>query len=346
MILRRVIPQPTRDATFGALLQAFFVAGVATVLIIRTQLWLTNYPQLGGGGLHIAHLLYGGIFMALAIGLLLVLLNRSIKTPAAIVGGVGFGFFIDELGKFITSDNNYFYKPAAALIYLVFVGIFLLIRMLERRRGLTPEESLANAIALLSSAATGDLDERGRAQALALLDQAGHSDPFVAETRGLLAQVDALPSRPPTRLDRTAAAVRARYLELVERFPNAVCWIIGAWGVLWLLGSVELVASVVTQRGGDELSDLSFVNWATLASSSVSGVLVWVGIRRLLGGDRPGAYRLFERALLVAIFVTSVFSFVESQFGAVFGLAVDVLLLFTLNRIAAGERSERLAPAR
>ncbi len=39
-------------------------------------------PELGGHGLHIAHLLWGG-------------------------------FFIDELGKFITQDNDYFFKPAA-----------------------------------------------------------------------------------------------------------------------------------------------------------------------------------------------------------------------------------------
>src|SRR5215204_5622282 len=92
---------------FGALHETLLITGVATILVIRTQLWLTNYPQLGGGGLHIAHLLYGGVFMVLAIGLLVTFLGRSPRFPAAVVGGVGFGFFIDELGKFITSDNNY-----------------------------------------------------------------------------------------------------------------------------------------------------------------------------------------------------------------------------------------------
>ena len=110
----RLTPRLARDADLGALLETFFVVACTTVIVIRTQLWLTNYPQLGGGGLHIAHLLYGGVFMVLAIGLLLVFLSRAVRRPAAIVGGVGFGFFIDELGKFITSDNDYFFKPAAA----------------------------------------------------------------------------------------------------------------------------------------------------------------------------------------------------------------------------------------
>jgi hypothetical protein len=30
------------------------------ILVIRLQLWATHYPKLGGGKLHIAHLLYGG----------------------------------------------------------------------------------------------------------------------------------------------------------------------------------------------------------------------------------------------------------------------------------------------
>jgi uncharacterized membrane protein YczE len=151
-----------RNADFGELQEMFLIAAVGTILVIRTQLWLTNYPQLGGGGLHIAHLLYGGIFMVLAIGLLVTFLGRSPRFPAAIVGGVGFGFFIDELGKFITSDNNYFFQPAAALIYLIFIGLFLVSRALQRRRGLSPREKLSNAIDFIGEAARHDFDTTRR----------------------------------------------------------------------------------------------------------------------------------------------------------------------------------------
>ena len=125
MIPARLRPRAPRNAEFVSLLESFLIAAVTTVLVIRTQLWLTHYPQLGGGGLHIAHLLYGGIFMAIAIGVLLMYLGRGPRRPAALLGGIGFGFFIDELGKFVTEDNNYFYQPAAGVIYLVFIAIFL-----------------------------------------------------------------------------------------------------------------------------------------------------------------------------------------------------------------------------
>jgi hypothetical protein len=70
-----------RGSDFGSLQETLLMTGVATVLVIRTQLWLTNYPQLGGHGLHIAHLLWGGLFMLVAIGLLLTFVGRGIPSP-------------------------------------------------------------------------------------------------------------------------------------------------------------------------------------------------------------------------------------------------------------------------
>src|SRR6476646_6174294 len=118
--------QPPRRMDLGSLQDTVLVCAVATVLVIRLQLWITNYPQLGGGRLHIAHLLWGGLLMLIAIGLLLSYLGPKVRRTAAVLGGIGFGFFVDELGKFITKDNNYFFKPAAAVIYVVFVLLFFL----------------------------------------------------------------------------------------------------------------------------------------------------------------------------------------------------------------------------
>jgi hypothetical protein len=121
----------------SSLQDTVLVCAIVTVLVIRLQLWITNYPQLGGGRLHIAHLLWGGLLMLTAIGLLLSYLGPKVRRTAAVLGGIGFGFFVDELGKFITKDNNYFYKPAAAVIYVVFVLLFFLTRWLRRRGALT-----------------------------------------------------------------------------------------------------------------------------------------------------------------------------------------------------------------
>src|SRR5512142_1692882 len=89
---------PARNIEIRALLDTFFVCAISTILIIRLQLWATHYPKLGGGKLHIAHLLWGGLAMLVAIVLLLSFLGAARRHTGAVLGGIGFGFFIDEIG--------------------------------------------------------------------------------------------------------------------------------------------------------------------------------------------------------------------------------------------------------
>jgi len=170
-VTRRPLGGAARNADLGLLHETFFICAVTTILCIRTDLWLTHYPQLGGHGLHIAHLLYGGALMLLALAFLLTLLGRRVRWVGAVIGGIGFGFFIDELGKFVTADNNYFFRPAAGLIYLIFIGLFLASRAYQRRRGLNEDERVRNAFELIAEASVGPWQAGSRAHALALLDE-------------------------------------------------------------------------------------------------------------------------------------------------------------------------------
>ena len=107
----------------------FVFVAVVTILCIRGFLLATGFPQLGGAGLHIAHVLWGGI--ALTVALLISLLSSNPKKPLlAILGGIGFGFFIDEVGKFVTSSNNYFFSGAFFLIYSSIMLVWLISRMI------------------------------------------------------------------------------------------------------------------------------------------------------------------------------------------------------------------------
>ena len=334
-----------RNAEFTSLLETFLITAIATVLFIRTQLWLTNYPQLGGGGLHIAHLLYGGIFMAIAIGVLLMFLGRSPRRPAALLGGVGFGFFIDELGKFVTADNNYFYKPAAGVIYVVFMLIFLIIRYLSTRRDLSTQERAANAVYLAIDATHGRLHERERLRAVTLLDEADQRDPIVAPMRTLLGELRALPTPPPRFYERWGERLQAWYLR-ISQWPGlrrAITAVI----VLWVLNGVLTVIGLVLQVGArygklprglrvDDFNDLSFLNIAITAGTAISIAFMLAGLVRLRR-DRLGAYRRIERGLLISILVTHVFVFVRSQFGAVFGLGIDIALLIALRSMIHAE---------
>jgi len=132
--------QLVRDKDGGQVLEIFLVSAVATVLVIRAFLAATGYPQIGSGGLHIAHMLWGGLFMLISIFALLSFWNVPMRWGAAFLGGVGFGTFIDEIGKFITSDNDYFYAPSFAVMYVIFVLLFLAVRSVHEVRPLSKRE--------------------------------------------------------------------------------------------------------------------------------------------------------------------------------------------------------------
>jgi hypothetical protein len=349
-----LLQQAPRNASLGRLHLTFFVTAIATELCIRTQLYLTHYPQLGGHGLHIAHLLWGGLFMVVALAILLSLLGRRPRQVAALIGGVGFGFFIDELGKFITADNNYFYKPAAGIIYLIFIGLYLGSRAYQRHRGLNEDERVRNAIELIGEANHGPFKAEYRDQALALLAEVPAAHPLRDPLVALAEDIDTTPNPDPPWYRRLPNAVAASYERWSERgwFHRVVLLVFGVWALASILTIVGFVLSFGfagdAARVGfeeDSVSHLNFLNWATLASTAVSTVFVAIGLARLLRGERLDAYLWLSRALLVSIFVTRVFTFVESQFGAVFGLAVDVLLLVSIQLMAAQEHRRQLAPA-
>ncbi len=128
------------DADHSVLLAT--VSFVVSVVVTRWWLQFTGYPKIGGGELHIAHILWGGLLLVLA-GLFVLIVRGPWVRPIAAVGiGAGTGLFVDEIGKFITSTNDYFYPAAAPLIYgvvLAFVLIFVLVRRRHAGHDAAPE---------------------------------------------------------------------------------------------------------------------------------------------------------------------------------------------------------------
>ena len=343
---------PVRAVDMVRLLDTTLVCAIATILIVRTQLWLTNYPQLGGKGLHIAHLLWGGLLMLVAIVVLLAFVSPSARAVAAVVGGVGLGLFIDELGKFVTADNNYFFKPTAAIIYCFFIVFFLAIRGLDRRRAFTQREYLVNVIEILKEGALHDLDESKRQRALALLARADQSDPLVPELRRMLQGMDAR-SAAPTAAARSARRIRVAFSNVRDRpwFARVVVMFFSLWALLSVLqvasllafGTAELSSAKVLRVGPRIASSplgsgqVEFLKWADLAASLAATGFVLAGLYLFAQSRRVAAFTMFERAVLVSIFFTQVFAFVYSQFAAVFGLFLELILFVAVRATLSRE---------
>ena len=146
------------------------LAFAASVSITRLFLSLTGYPKIGGGELHIAHVLWGGLILFIATLIPLLFANRWAYTLSAVLSGVGVGLFIDEVGKFITQNNNYFYPAAAPIVYGVFLLTLLLYTMTRRKR---PHDVRTELYALfddLQEVLDFDLDEREHQRILDSLD--------------------------------------------------------------------------------------------------------------------------------------------------------------------------------
>ena len=188
----------TRSATGPSAAEAFILIAIATILITRLYLQLAGYPQVGGGELHIAHALYGGAFMMLALILSWLALGFGVRMFCVVLGGVGFGLFLDEIGKFVTKSNDYFYGPAAEIMYVLVVVILVGNRVIRDFRPLNAQECLASAAAIAADGVARGLADRRREIGLSLVDRAraGGADAHDADNvRALLVSADHAPDR-------------------------------------------------------------------------------------------------------------------------------------------------------
>jgi hypothetical protein len=325
-----------RSISAGRDIELFMVVAIATILIVRSVLAATGWPQLGGGKIHFAHLLWGGLGMLIALILFMAMEGRLWKQLATLAAGIGFGLFIDELGKFITSDNDYFFQPVFAFIYLIFIAIFIVTRALLTTDRPSPQAALVNLLGLVSEAAVRTLDDSERAAALRLLAACDQSDPLVTNLTPIVTDMTARTSGHPGAYERLNARLARFYESLVgRRWFKAL--LVTYLGLLALGGLfVGVVVIVVAASGESGAANASLWSYGQAISSAVSAVLIVVGFVRWRR-SRLAAYRWFQRALLVAIFITQFFAFYQNQITQVFGL---VIVLLTYAAIQAMSRQE------
>jgi len=145
ILLRRPVKREGSSQYVVIVLVSFAVS----VSVTRLFLSLSGYPQIGNGELHIAHVLWGGLLLFFAALLPLLISDRRIYRAAAILAGVGIGLFIDEVGKFITQRNDYFYPAAAPIIYIFFMLTLMLLLQLRRQDRSTTRAELARVLETL-----------------------------------------------------------------------------------------------------------------------------------------------------------------------------------------------------
>ncbi|MGI9148263.1 MAG: hypothetical protein ACR2IK_17200 [Chloroflexota bacterium] len=333
------LPRPAaRDVDAGSNLQVLLVSAIVSVLPTRLYLGLTGYPRVGSGPLHVAHLLWGGLLMLAALVLLLSVLGKRAKRWSAALGGLGFGLFVDELGKFVTADNDYFFQPTIALIYVVFIMLFLAFRAIERR-SLSADELLVNAADMLREVILGGATRAEVVRARRLLDRSGAEGALADGIREAIVGATRAPER-VSRLASVAAWAWSTYDWLLAwRWFHRAIWLgFVAQAVIGLF-AVVAVGWAALQPTAAPLAQQS-----TLLTSLLSLGLVVVGVGRL-PTSRLDAYRWFERSVLISVFFTRVIIFWQDQLAALGGLLWDLVLLTTLRFLLRQEDARVSAEA-
>jgi hypothetical protein len=316
-------------------------------LLVRGFLAAAGYPQIGGGGLHIAHVLWGGLLMVMGLVLLLSFAGPVIRPLAAVLSGVGIGLFIDEVGKFVTSDNDYFYRPAAALMYVFVACLVLVVHLMHGRRAHHPSEHLAAAVDQAVAGVVGGFPPRRRAVAYAQLRRASGA-PGCDQA---LALVRAVPEDPVELFDPRHVVNTRRLAHRLRRGlrTGRTATILPVITAVVLVGQVIYAVSQFGPSLLDRLTQTSGADAASLAppgplplalgliSTLACAVLLGIGILRLRRAT-TAAYRWFYRALLVNLLFTRVFQFDVEQFLATTSVIIDLVMLGLVVAVVAERR--------
>ena len=126
------------------------------------------------------------------------------------------------------------------------------------------------------------------------------------------------------------------------RFEAVVITLVIIWAIITLLSGFTIeVNGSGTQSSDAGNSNGGFIDAGRGISILVSFTFVAIGCYRMARKEHQAAYRNFSRALLVSIFITQFFTFVESQFGAVIGLIFNIILFSAVSELASRDRQSK-----
>lgn len=325
------------------------VSFTASVLATRAFLALTGYPQIGDETLHIAHVLWGGLILGVGALLPLIYGNTWIYGISSVFSGIGLGLFFDEVGKFLTQTNDYFFRPAAPIIYVLFL-VMLYVYASVRRGDHGPRERLHYALWAMQEIVDGDLDVWEKAELEERLrDIIGEAE--VPDVRLLAVELldfvrqEADVIEPPKRPVQNWFQGVWRFIETRILTQTMLRWALfigtGLLGVLALINMITLVGALINQNemflqdvvSGYRIRTAQESIWFTVmaALDGVVGVLLLIGaVSFLLGKDRLATWAALT-GILLSLTGSNVLVFYFEQFVASISAGIDLLLLLGLN---------------
>jgi hypothetical protein len=207
----------------------------------------------------------------------------------------------------------------------------------------------------LKEVALHELADEEKNRALDYLKKSYTSNPLVVSVANLISNTDTIPPSMPDPYTRLKKYFHELYHKLTRYRAFSLAIVIFFLAKLIISLSIVIALIFFVGLGWEGITDLkifdhlalrvenfSFTDGAEFLSSLLSAMFVFFGIYDLKR-SRLLAYKMFERSILVSIFLTQVFIFYQEQFAALTGLAADILILAALRFMIEREESAILS---
>jgi hypothetical protein len=327
------------------------------VAVVGTRLYLeaTGYPQIGNKTFHFAHALWGGLLETIAVLLLLIFVNRWMFILSAALAGAGVGLFIDEVGKFITQANDYFFPLAAPIIYVAFLLTVLVYLSVRRTRQHSARGLMFNILRDLEEVLDEDLSVSEQTYIISRLELVVNQNerPDLSRLAAVLLDyvrsqtVMVVPDR-QSRVNRLLAA-----LERIEArsFPQGVMRriLILLCAADGLYALAQFVLLLWLESGRPNLPDpllnnlarsIQFIqgqvslNWylVMVALQLATGILMLLALTAFLRHRDRAAVQFGVVSLLLTLTVTNTLGFYYTQFSVALNSLYAFTFLLALRR--------------
>lgn len=327
------------------------ISFAATVAITRLYLTLTGFPQVGNQTLHIAHLLWGGLFLFISVLLMVIYANKWVYSLGAVLGGVGVGLFIDEVGKFITRSYNYFYPPAAPIIYTLLLLVVLIYVEVRRPPKYDSRTELYRVFDSLLDVLDHNLDlnERTalRARLKYIISRAEQPD-FTRLAKDLLYFIDSkavvIVEPKPSRFKQISVTTRHFVNRLISRSQLKGILVIGLvavgiWSTVDLLTLTPLFSTpaslqnmLVSLVASARITGTTSLHWfiADAASKAACGLVLLIAAALLVSKQDKQGLAFSYLGILILITVVDLLEFYFDQFGTILPSALHFGLLLIM----------------
>jgi hypothetical protein len=328
------------------------IAFGGSVMVTRLFLQLTGYPKIGRGELHIAHVLWGGLILFIAALLPLVYANRWVYTTGALLSGIGVGLFIDEVGKFITLNNDYFYPPAAPIIYALFLLTVLIYLRIRRPPAWNARQELYSILDGITEVLDNDLEveelEGLQTRLHQIVENAGEEE-LVSLAKALndylhSEKVKLVPTHQShfEKLKTTALHIETRFFNR-SRIRLALILAFAIFGSLYLGDfftrllphgqplTLETVLAMNMLRG--EVRSVAGANWffVHLALQAIVSLLALLSAGLIVSGKEKRGMEIGMVCLVLSLTMVNLLSFFVDQFPAAFMALLQLIVLLTLS---------------